>query len=159
MEQNYKRHLIIVVALCNQDGKWKPNVQIADFSQGDRFHINSATFSKKYVTEEETEQAGVSFAKQWIDKGKLAPGLRLMQINPGGYFRNLLQKPHRPLCHLHGLRGRLVKPRLKLSPAMVPSMSIPDSHLPARTMNFDGLRGRHGCGSSLRRPSPRPARK
>lgn len=74
MEQNYKRHLIIAVALFNRDGKWKPDVQIADFSQGDRFHIKSATFSKKYLTEEEAEQAGVSFAKQWIDKGKPAPG-------------------------------------------------------------------------------------
>jgi hypothetical protein len=26
-------------------------VQIADFSQGDRFHIRSATFSKKYLSE------------------------------------------------------------------------------------------------------------
>jgi hypothetical protein len=74
MEQNYKRHFIMALALCNRDGKWKPDVQIAHLGNGDRFHIRLATFSKNYPSEEEAEEAGVSFAKQWIDKGKPAPG-------------------------------------------------------------------------------------
>jgi hypothetical protein len=74
MQQNYKRHLIVALAFCNQDGTWKPDVHIADSTKCERFHIRLATFSKKYPSEEEAEQAGASFAKQWIDKGKPATG-------------------------------------------------------------------------------------
>lgn len=101
MEQKYKRHLIMALAYCNQDGKWKPDVQIAHLGNGDRFHIKLATFSKNYPNEEEAEEAGVSFAKQWIDKGNPAPGAPLMSINPGRHFRNLTESAA-PLCHLHG---------------------------------------------------------
>jgi hypothetical protein len=73
MEQNYKRHLIIGIASCSLEGKWKPDVHIADLGNGDRFHIRLAKFSKNYPNEEEAEQAGVLFAKQWIDNGKPAP--------------------------------------------------------------------------------------
>jgi hypothetical protein len=74
MEQKYKRHLIMALPYCNRDGKWKPDIHIAHLGNGDRFHIKLTTFSKNYASEKQAEEAGVSFAKQWIDKGKPAPG-------------------------------------------------------------------------------------
>jgi hypothetical protein len=66
---NYKDYRIIALPWRMEDGKWKPDIQIMHSSNGDGFRINLPTFGRKYETEKEAEQAGLTFAKKWIDNG------------------------------------------------------------------------------------------
>jgi hypothetical protein len=64
---NYKGHRLFAFTWRNGDGKWKPNIQIIDLSSGNRIQLPS--FGKTYGTEKDAEQAGLTFAKKWIDDG------------------------------------------------------------------------------------------
>jgi hypothetical protein len=80
MEEDYKRHSINFSTWHNPDG-WKPNVRVTDLSQPDKIHVEHLIFSKRYSTQGEAEQAGLSVAKKWIDDGK--PALHGQPIDAG----------------------------------------------------------------------------
>jgi hypothetical protein len=69
---NYKGHRLIGLTCRNGDGKWKPDIHIIDLSRSDGYRIQLPSFGKTYGTEKDAEQAGLTFAKKWIDKGKPA---------------------------------------------------------------------------------------
>jgi hypothetical protein len=66
---NYNGYRIIALTWRTGDGKWKPDIQIMHSSNGDGFRIQLPALGRKYETEKEAEQAGLTFAKKWIDDG------------------------------------------------------------------------------------------
>jgi len=80
MDADYKEHHIIASAWHNPDG-WKPRLHIV-WSESDKTPITHTQFTikQRYATEEEAQQAGLSFAKKWIDDGKLPLA---DQVDPG----------------------------------------------------------------------------
>jgi hypothetical protein len=67
---NYKGHRLVALTWRNGDGKWKPDIQIIDLRRSDEYRIQLPAFGKEYATEKEAEQAGLTFAKKWIDNDK-----------------------------------------------------------------------------------------
>jgi hypothetical protein len=66
---DYKGHRLVALTWRN-GGKWKPDIHIMDLSRSDGYRIQLPAFGKEYATEKKAEQAGLTFAKKWIDNGK-----------------------------------------------------------------------------------------
>jgi hypothetical protein len=74
MYDYYKDHHIRSTARpILESGRWVPHVTIT-WTSGSREEIREFDVKRGFENENEAEQAGVRFAKQWIDDGK--PRLR-----------------------------------------------------------------------------------
>jgi hypothetical protein len=77
MDVDYKGHHIVALAWHNPDG-WKPHLDIA-WSESDKTPITHRPFTikKRYATEKEAQEAGLAYAKKWIDEGKPDPAVQV----------------------------------------------------------------------------------
>jgi hypothetical protein len=68
MNSDYKGHDIHATGLYVPDG-WKPHLYVI-YSEGGRNMIKNFTIDQIFATQDQAEQAGLSFAQKWIDDGK-----------------------------------------------------------------------------------------
>jgi hypothetical protein len=74
MDEDYKGHHIHSTPRYLPDsGRWSAHVVI-NWTAGPREEFRQFDVKRGFATEEDAAQAGVTFAKQWIDDGK--PRLR-----------------------------------------------------------------------------------
>ena len=68
MHEDYKGHGIHSTSSFLPDG-WKPHLYVA-FSEGGQNILKNFTIDRPFATSEKAEQAGLSFARKWIDNGR-----------------------------------------------------------------------------------------
>jgi hypothetical protein len=67
---DYKNHQIEVSVRCVSDGSgWIPDVFVT-YSENGKNVLKSLRMDQTFATLDEAEQAGVKYAKKWIDDGK-----------------------------------------------------------------------------------------
>jgi hypothetical protein len=70
MDEDYKGHHIHSTARpILESGRWVPHL-IITWTSGSREEIREFDGQARVCNENEAEQAGVTFAKQWIEDGK-----------------------------------------------------------------------------------------
>ncbi len=69
-EMDYKNHQIEVSVRSVSDGSgWMPEVFVT-YSENGRNVLQSLRMDQTFVTPDDATQAGVEYAKKWIDDGK-----------------------------------------------------------------------------------------
>jgi hypothetical protein len=70
MDENYKSHHIQSTARpILESGRWVPHV-IITWMSGSGEKIREFEVKRGFATEEDAQQAGLTFARNWIDQGK-----------------------------------------------------------------------------------------
>jgi hypothetical protein len=70
VDEDYKGHHIHSRARpILESGRWIPHIVI-NWTAGSREEFRQFDMKRGFATEQEAEEAGVTFAKQWIDEGK-----------------------------------------------------------------------------------------
>jgi hypothetical protein len=70
MDEDYKGHHIKSTAgPIHESGRWVPHLVI-NWIAGSREESREFDLKRGFATEQDAEEAGVTFAKKWIDDGK-----------------------------------------------------------------------------------------